>query len=52
MDREELIRTIAPAVQEISGLLGKMDHPEISVNITAEGGKVVDCIRIPDFCQE
>lgn len=52
MTREELTEAITPAVQQISDLLGEIDYPEISVNITAEGGKVVDCIRIPDFYQE
>ena len=52
MTREELAEAIAPAVQQISVLLREMDHPEIGVNITAEGGKIVDCIRIPDFYQE
>lgn len=52
MTREELAKTIAPEVQRISDLLKELDHVEISVNITAEGGKVVDCICIPDFYQE
>lgn len=52
MTREELIEAITPAVWEITSYLGKMDHPEISVNITAEGGEVVDCIKVPDFNRE
>ncbi len=52
MSREELAKTIAPEVQRISSLLKETDHVEVSVNITAEGGKVVDCIQIPEFCRE
>ena len=52
MTREELIEAIAPSVQQISDMLKEMDHPEVGVSITVEGGKIVDCIRIPDFCQE
>lgn len=52
MTREELAKTIAPEVQRISDLLGELDYVEISVNITAEGGEVVDSIKIPEFYQE
>ena len=52
MTREEFAKTIAPEVQRISDLLKELGHVEISVNITVEGGKVVDCICIPDFYQE
>lgn len=52
MTREELAKTIAPEVQRISDLLKELNHVEISVNITAEGGEVVDSIKIPEFYQE